>query len=164
MKKLKGFTLVELMITLAIAAILVTLAIPSFVDTVRKNRLSSQASSIFTALNIARSEAIKLGANVTACSSTDQATCSGANDWSTGWLIHQAGTLIKVWGGLRGGAVLTGNAASIIYTPRGMTDTTSGVAGALTLTLTATGCGANEQRIISVIQTGRANLATADCP
>ena len=57
--KSSGFTLVELMITLAIAGILVAVGIPSFNSTISDSRLTSYANEFVTALNLARSEAIK---------------------------------------------------------------------------------------------------------
>ena len=59
--KSSGFTLVELMITLAIAGILVAVGIPSFNSTISSNRLTSYANELVTALNLARSEAVKRG-------------------------------------------------------------------------------------------------------
>jgi len=60
-----GFTLLELLVTVSIAAILMSMAIPSFVGTIRSNRLTTYANEFVTALNIARSEAIKRGVQVT---------------------------------------------------------------------------------------------------
>ncbi|MCU7938915.1 MAG: GspH/FimT family pseudopilin [gamma proteobacterium symbiont of Bathyaustriella thionipta] len=169
MKKLKGFTLIELMITLAVAAILLTVAVPMFTETLRKNRLSAQASNMFTALNVARSEAIKMGTDVTVCSTINQVICGGAVDWSTGWMVRQGapggpGPVIKVWDALSPGSALLGDAGSIVYTSRGMTDPASGAAGTLQLTLTPTVCKPNERRRIDVNSTGRSMLSTINCP
>jgi type IV fimbrial biogenesis protein FimT len=54
-----GFTLIELMVTLAVAAILLTLAIPSFTGMIDKNRLKSAAEALYADLQFARAEAIK---------------------------------------------------------------------------------------------------------
>jgi type IV fimbrial biogenesis protein FimT len=56
-----GFTLLELMITIAIAGILVGVAIPSFTSIITSNRLTAYANELVTALNLARNEAVKRG-------------------------------------------------------------------------------------------------------
>lgn len=59
MNKADGFTLVELMITLAVAAILLTVGIPSFRDFVMNNRITTQANEFVASIHLARSLAIK---------------------------------------------------------------------------------------------------------
>lgn len=76
----QGFTLVELMITVAVLAIVVTLAAPSFSDLINRNRLTGAANEIVGALQTARMEAVRRNASVVLCPSTDGASCSGA-DW-----------------------------------------------------------------------------------
>jgi len=87
MKKQRGFTLVELMMTLVIASIVMTLAVPSMRDLIQNNRITGQVNEMVTAFNLARMEAIRRGSPVSVCASTDQASCSGANNWATGWIV-----------------------------------------------------------------------------
>ena len=75
-----GFTLIELMVTISIAAILLGIAIPSFTSTIASNRLTTYANELVTALNLARSEAIKRGIQVTV---TRKGTTSA--QWKSGW-------------------------------------------------------------------------------
>jgi type IV fimbrial biogenesis protein FimT len=82
-----GFTLIELLVTLAIAAIAVAIAIPNFTAFVQNNRLVMQANDLVSALNYARSEAIKRGVRVSVCSRQDDANCLGAATWNAGWLV-----------------------------------------------------------------------------
>lgn len=81
-----GFTLFELIVTIAIIAILSALMGPTFVDTVDRNRQQSSLGSMFGMLGTARSEAVNRQVSVVACPSTDEASCGGSN-WETGWII-----------------------------------------------------------------------------
>lgn len=82
MKQQSGFTLVELMITLAILAILLGLAMPAVTDFAIKQRVSSQANEMMLSLAFARSEAVKLNQDVRVIPRT-----SAANGWSEGWCV-----------------------------------------------------------------------------
>lgn len=83
-----GFTLIELMVTLAVAAVVLTLGVPSFQQTIQNNRLVTQANNLIAALNMARSEAIKRGTNVTLCKRNSAGTaCNNAGNWEGGWLL-----------------------------------------------------------------------------
>lgn len=86
-KAQRGFTLIELMLTISVLAVLLGLAVPSFLDTVRNNRTISQNNEFIGALNYARSEALKRSDAVSICASDDQETCSGDTDWTTGWIV-----------------------------------------------------------------------------
>lgn len=174
----RGFTLVELMIVLAIAAILLTLAVPSFTDFVKNNRMVAQNNDFVTALNLARSEAIRRGSRVTVCSSGDGATCA-AGGWEQGWIVfvdaNGDGTvddpdngILRVHGPLAGGTTLTGVAAlatHISYTALGTTRPIGGGAaatqvGALVL-CDDRGFG-NKARAIQINSTGRVSSTVAD--
>lgn len=76
-----GFTLIELMVTIAIAATLMMVAVPSFVQFQRNARLSDAVSSFISAANTARANAMKQGVNTYLVSAT------GTN-WSSGWLVY----------------------------------------------------------------------------
>lgn len=83
-----GFTLVELMVTIAILAVLVAAAAPSFMETIRTTRLQTQSNALFTALMLARSEAVKRNYRVVVCRSADGSSCAGAGGWEQGWLVY----------------------------------------------------------------------------
>lgn len=138
MKRHTGFTLIELMIVLAIAAILLTLAAPSFRDLLLNNRLTSTANEFIAAANLVRSEAIKRGRNATLCVSNNSMdanpTCTGGTDWGDGWLAwvdaDGSGALngderLRVGDSLAGtGITFTGAVSSFRYDSRGTVDNT----------------------------------------
>ena len=86
----RGVTLVELLVTLSIMAILSAIAIPSFSSMVQDFAISGQVNSMNADVRYARSEAMKRGINVVLCPSADPLattpTCSGTS-WRTGWII-----------------------------------------------------------------------------
>lgn len=83
-----GFTLIEVMVVVAIVAILATLAAPSFSEMLRRNRLSTAVSALQVSLSLARSEAVKRGADarVTVAANTT------AGVWTNGWTVFVDGT------------------------------------------------------------------------
>ena len=82
----RGLTLIELMMAIAVAAILLALAAPSFTQAIAKNRLSTAAGELTGALQLARAEAIRNNRRVVLCRSADASTCSSGGDWP-GWII-----------------------------------------------------------------------------
>lgn len=82
----RGFTLLELMITIAVAAIVAGIAVPSFQSLIENNRVQTQANTFFTSLIAARSEAVKRNHPVVLCKSADGASCTTGNNWEQGWL------------------------------------------------------------------------------
>ncbi|MEW6679107.1 MAG: GspH/FimT family pseudopilin [Pseudomonadota bacterium] len=82
-----GFTMIELLVTIAIAAILLGLAVPSFMDFLRNTRLTTQANDLVLAFAYAKSEAVKRGVRVTVCSRQNDTTCAGSATWDTGYLV-----------------------------------------------------------------------------
>ena len=86
MQTLKGFTLVELMIGLALAAIVLSVGVPSLRATIENNELVTQTNDFVTSLNLARSESVRRGARVALCKSDDSVDC-GAADYASGWIV-----------------------------------------------------------------------------
>lgn len=83
----RGFTLVELLITIAVAGILLGFAVPTFKNVIQNSRLRTDAASLAGALNLARSEAIRRAQQVTVCLSSDGATCVTTGTWEQGWVV-----------------------------------------------------------------------------
>lgn len=84
----RGLTLVEVMITLTIAAILLTWAVPSLQDFIVRNRMSTEVNNFVASLYVARSEAVKRLHNVGVCPSTNGTSCT-SSQWQGGWLIFE---------------------------------------------------------------------------
>ena len=82
-----GFTLIELMVTIAIAAILVGLSASPISQMMASNRVQTEASSLVADLMYARSEAVRRGRGVTVCASSNGSTCTGLNNWAGGWIV-----------------------------------------------------------------------------
>ena len=84
-KQSRGITLIELMVTIAIAAGLIASAVPNFEETIRNNRMVTQINELHASLNFARSEAIKRNSNITICRSSNGSSCT--DDWKNGWIV-----------------------------------------------------------------------------
>lgn len=111
MKTQGGFNLTEMLVVMAIVAILLGIAAPSYRYITNSYRMSSEINSLLGDMMYARSEAVKEGQNVTVCASSDGATCSGNSTWQTGWLVFSnptnaanpaAGTVLKLQGAFSG--------------------------------------------------------------
>lgn len=81
----RGFSLIELMVVVAIAAILTVIAVPSFAEVTIRSRIAGEANDFIAGVSYARTEAIRLGGTSGICASSDGATCTG--EWTDGWLV-----------------------------------------------------------------------------
>ena len=79
---IQGFTLIELMVTVAIAGILMSVGLPSFNQTISNGRLTSNINKLVTAFNYARSEAVKRNQSVTVIK-----IGGGTGNWTGGWKV-----------------------------------------------------------------------------
>ena len=157
-----GFTLIELMVTISVAAILLALAVPAFQNLLISNRITAQTNDLVSDLAFARSEAIKRGLIVSACVAntplTTPPTCGAGTNWSSGWIVFvdngtigdaTGDTIIRVHEALRGNNTLNSSGNNFIsYFPSGTIDATE------TFTLCHT---ATRGRTIVVSATGRVN-------
>ena len=84
-----GFSLPELLVTLAVAAILLLIAVPSFRDAIHRNQVSSASNALLAGLAYARTEAINRSQLVSMCPSSDGANCTpGGQAFESGWIIY----------------------------------------------------------------------------
>lgn len=157
----EGFTLYELIVTLAVASIIAAFGVPGFQNFMQNSRSVAHTNDLVTALNLARSEATRRGTPVQVCASSDNATCSGSNDWSTGWIVRTpAGDVLRAWPARSGGNnVLGANVSNIQFEARG--SLAAGVAPQLTLQLPH--CTGTGRRSISVNVAGRIAVNRTAC-
>ena len=85
----RGFTLYELLMTLALAAILLSLGVPAFSGTLARSRQAVEINALFHAIHLARKESVVQRQTVSLCASTDGLTCAGGTDWSAGWVVFR---------------------------------------------------------------------------
>ena len=85
--QVEGFTLVELLVSIAVLAILLALAVPSFQNMIMNNRITAKTDALSAALNYARNIALTQNVNVLACpfSAVNSTACGG--NWQSGWII-----------------------------------------------------------------------------
>ena len=88
-KSNNGFTLIEIMVTVAIVGIFASIALPSFAKLIENNRISTATNQLVSALVLTRSEALKRSNDVTICASSTQDSCSTSGDFSEGWVVYQ---------------------------------------------------------------------------
>lgn len=86
MKQQRGFTLIELMLTISIVAVLVTIGVPGMQQMMRTNARASSSNELISTINQARSEAVKRNTTVSLCPSTNGSSCTGGTSWSGGWI------------------------------------------------------------------------------
>jgi len=156
----QGLTLLELMVTIAIAGILLTIGVPSFDAVVTRNRISANTNDFITAINLARSEAIKRGSEVGVCKSADGASCTESGDWDQGWIVYLPSSpieVLRVFDGLSGNDTLTSAAHVVTFNSKGAL-----AQDAVTFNFSL--CDKlRERRQVEIKQVGRPNLRKIAC-
>lgn len=87
MHRHSAFTLIELVVAVAILAITVMFAVPSFQNLISGNRMLEARDSTLAAIRYAKGEAVGRNRTVSVCPSVDGISCGDADDWAEGWLV-----------------------------------------------------------------------------
>lgn len=96
MRTHKGFTLIELMLVIALIAILAGIGIPAFRNMTLNNRIVTTTNSMLATLQLARSEAAFQHRQITVCPSNDQTTCTANTQWDEGAVVLQGANLLRL--------------------------------------------------------------------
>lgn len=149
----QGFTLIELMVTIAVIALIAAVASPAMVTLMNSNRLSSTAGELTAAIQLARAEAIRRSAPVVVCGSNDGVTCTAGAAWR-GWAMVGRNNRDATQATIRGGVFpntlqLAGPAAGLTFNPTGLL-----AAGAALTVCIPTDKPADNQRVIAVSMAG----------
>lgn len=163
----RGFTLIEMMITIAVAAILLGLALPSFRGVINNNRVTAEANDLVGALNVARAEAVSRGRPVSVCASADGTACSDSTEWDAGWITFvdggTAGTVdgsdivLRAWPRIDARDALTANVNFVRFDSQGVSN------AATLFTLKPLSCGGDQRRDIELVASGRISLRRLAC-
>jgi len=143
-RRVRGVTLAEVMVVVGIVSILAMLAAPNFSAMIERNRINSAANELMMALQLARSEAIRLNSTTTLCRSANGTSCASPTGWENGWIVFhdrngdgsvtpaQAGppavaadAVLRTWGALGPRLTLRGSpgvAQRLSYNARGQAE------------------------------------------
>jgi type IV fimbrial biogenesis protein FimT len=156
-----GFTLIELMITLVVLAILVGVGVPSFNQLRLNSNTGALANDLASALNLARSEAVTRAEQVNVCPSNDGTSCSGA--WTDGWIVivNASSEVLRAYPAPAAGATITQTPAantSIGFGPLGQP-----LAGTTQIVAQVDGCQGERARQIETAAAGRVSVIRVPC-
>ncbi len=149
----RGFTLLELMVTVAVLAVLIGIAVPSLGDATLAGKLAASANDLVAGVAMGRSEAIKRNAVTSLCVSSNGTSC-GSGGWEQGWIIISGSTVIQKHSAAPTGFKVTSSVAKVDFQPTGVGNTQA----TITVCRSAPSAGSQE-RVVNVSATGRAYVS-----
>lgn len=164
-RQIAGFTLLELMVTISIMAILLAIGMPSFQSSLRSNRVATTSNELLASLSLARSEGIKSTRGGGVCASANGTSCG--TDWNQGWMVwtekdgdgvyDNDETVVRYSQG-KARLQITGSAGRIAFDGRGR------IAGGVAATIGVVPEGvATPARCVDISITGQTRVKQAAC-
>ncbi|MBY0544756.1 MAG: GspH/FimT family pseudopilin [Gammaproteobacteria bacterium] len=165
-----GFTFVEMLMTLALVAILIGIALPSYRSIMQNIRVSGITNDFVSTLSYARGEALKRDTPVAICAASNNtfSTCGSNANWANGWIVFvdansdgviaSSTDILKTHDALVTGSLITTSLPYIIYNRSGFLGSNTG-----SLTITAGGCSGMSANLITLTITGRASVTSTAC-
>jgi type IV fimbrial biogenesis protein FimT len=167
----QGYSLIEVMLVLALVGTIPALATSAFTAIVNSSRINSGAEAIFNSLQLTRSEAAKRNSRVVMCKSSTGLECADSGDWHQGWIVfHDANNNGEVDAGeeivyreapLGKQLKLSGNGPVkdyVSYSAFGKTKLTSGAFQAGTFTICLQSAGKTDARTVVINSSGRPRM------
>lgn len=165
-KREQGFTLLEIVVTVAIVAILASVAVPSFAQVLAKNRTSGYTNDFVAALNLARSEAVAKRVATKVCTSANAASCRASGDsdflaWGKGWVVLDTDNnrVLAYHEAFSGQVNLTSGVSSVTFDASGSMTSASQT----DFYLRATTCINKDDRLVRLSGSGRVSVFNAAC-
>jgi len=159
-----GFTLIEMLTVLTIGAVLAMVAAPFLTNAGLNGTLTASANNLASAVNIARTEAVKRNATITLCMSSDGSTCAASGNWAQGWIVKNGTTVVHYQAAAPTGFKISdsGSATTISFPPYGL------LSASYTFTICRqTPSVGKQERVVYVTTTGQLRVKTtsnASCP
>jgi len=179
LKNQKAFTLIELLITLLVLAILASLAVPSFRVQMLNAKAKALEEDLAGRINQARYEAIKKSQRVSICASSDGATCTGS--WIDGYIVFEDGAASDGDTDVTVGTILrsyakpdlktvidvkndTTEVTFMRFTSMGTLARIANSANPLVINAYVTGCKGKNRRVLTIGVSGLVSIKREDCP
>lgn len=179
--RLRGFSLVELLVVTVIVAVVMAVALPSMAAMLVNQKVGAFASALLVSLQLARNDAVTRGGTTVVCKSDDGVQCVSGGGWEQGWIVFEDANhdaqrspderLLARQDAAPGGFSVRGNtpvARYVSYNALGSTRLVSGAlqAGTFTVCTAQPGLGTESRQVVLAV-TGRARIqrgATGVCP